>query len=89
MKNPTQTIAAIIFLLMSMLFGYRPWFRSKEFLDAQRERRKKQKVKHILLPHAITAAWFNESPSSELWSARVISVSGILICIVILLSPLF
>jgi len=85
----TQSIFAIIFLLIWSVLAYKPWLRPKEYVDIQQKRRSSSKMKWRFLPQSVTFSVFKQYPKLDLWSARIISLVGILICIIIILSPLF
>lgn len=85
----TQSIVAVLFLLIWLALTYKPWFRPKEYLDNQQVRRSKSKTKWPVLPQSVAFSIFKQYPKLELWSARIISLLGILICLIIILSPTF
>ena len=87
---PAQSITAVIFLLIWLVLTYKPWFYPNEYVDAQRNRRiRAKKNRWRFSPHSVTSVVFKRYPQIELWSARVISLLGILICLIIILSPVF
>jgi hypothetical protein len=78
-----------MFLLLWLALAYEPWFRPKEYVDMQKKRRARLKGKWPFLPQSITFSLFQQYPKLDLWSARLLSLLGVLICITILLSSLF
>jgi hypothetical protein len=80
----TQSVVALVFLLFWMIIAYKPWLQPQEYMNAQRKRRSKAKEKRFYSPQSITFSLFKDYPLLDLWSARIISILGILICVVVL-----
>jgi len=88
MMASVQFFVSLLFLLIWLILGYKPWFHPEEYIDQQITRRSSSR-KPKLLPHAVTFSLFPNNPQLDLWSARIISLLGVFICLAIILAPLF
>ena len=85
MRNILQISVKIIFLLLWLLLAYKPWIRPEEYIKFLNNGRKKTVKNH----ESFTYSFFRKFPKLDLWFARIISLLGILICLIILLSSIF
>ena len=88
MNISLQFLVTILFFLAWLALGYEPWFHPSKYIVQQQKRRASQK-KPALLPHKLTFSLFRSDPQLELWSARVVTLLGVFICLAMMFASFF